>query len=163
MEDMPVSWRCTRAEWTTVHFEQLRWSFTGFEERVSTSRGPHLRDFLKNARGNGKFLSHCHRSKSAPRQDRRTGTSYRIYPIDRNLELQLLYNSIVQAEEMKNVRICIRVLDHQKITAQPHYPLSNIDGGHWETCYPVGSRVTLFNVVDWSPATITLQVSSQLE
>ena len=42
MEDMPVTWSCTRAEWSTVHFEQLHWSFTGFEERVSTSTGPHL-------------------------------------------------------------------------------------------------------------------------
>ena len=99
----------------------------------------------------------------APREDRKTGTSYRIYPIARNLELQLVYNSTVQAEELKNVRICIRIADHQKITAQLHHPLSNIDGGHWETCDPVGNRVILFNVVDWSPTIITLQVSSQLE
>lgn len=86
--------------------------------------------------------------RPAPREDPRSGTSYRIYPIARNFELQLVYNSSVHAEQLKNLRICIRIADHQRITAELRQPLSLIDADHWETFDPVGNRVMLFNVVD---------------
>ena len=86
--------------------------------------------------------------RPAPREDHKTGTSYRIYPIARNFELQLVYNSAVQTDKVQNLRICLRIANHQEFTAELHQPLTFIDADHWETNDPVGNRVMLFNVLD---------------
>lgn len=72
------------------------------------------------------------------------GTSYITYPIARNLELQLIYNSSIRTDPSSNVAICIRIQDHEKISTSLHLRLTSSDEGHWETRDPVGNRVLLF-------------------
>ncbi|XP_028394717.1 uncharacterized protein LOC114518885 [Dendronephthya gigantea] len=75
------------------------------------------------------------------------GTSYLKYPVARNLELQLIHNSTIPTNPSSNVAICVRVKDHEKISASlesHHQSLTSSDEGHWETCDPVGNRVLLF-------------------
>lgn len=74
----------------------------------------------------------------------RTGTAYIIYPIAKNLELQLIYNPTVHTDTPSNIAVCIRIVDPEKISTALAQPLTFIDDGYWETSDPVGNRIRLF-------------------
>ena len=71
-------------------------------------------------------------------------TTYMIYPIATRLELQLIYNPTINADPSRNMGICVRITDHEKLSTALRQPLTCIDTGHWETCDPVGNRIKLF-------------------
>ena len=74
----------------------------------------------------------------------KTGTSHVIYPISTHLELHLIHNSTIHTDPSDGIAICVRIKDHEKVSAALGQPLTSIDAGHWETCDPVGNRIKLF-------------------
>ena len=71
-------------------------------------------------------------------------TTYMIYPLATHLELELIYNSTIHADPSSSIGICVRIKDHEKLSAALRQPLTCIDTGHWETSDPVGNRIKLF-------------------